>query len=621
MTSRRLMFRTAATAVVLLVGSAPSCATPPPPGETMMVLETDMSLPKDVDSVKIEVLVRGDVRHKAVFEKLGGEQSVKIPASLGIIIGPESDPTTPVTVRVTASQKGQARVLNEAVTTVPEGRLVALRMPIQWLCWDRITVDGDGNAQTDCPKGETCVAGSCVTNKVDPAKLKDFRAEEVFGGGTGDGDGSCFDVGACFTAGTDAPVDLATCSITSGVDVNVGIRVESAGICGPGGCFVVLDGKSDLGWQPGPGGTIKLPRAVCDRIGSGSAAGVSVSAVSATCAQKTNTLPTCGPWSSAGTSTPPGVATPLALVANQDHPVSLAVADGSVYWINAGTSDKPSGALKRMPVSGGPTTLLQSMQAFPKALALDINAGQVRAVYWATNGVGGPGNVLGLDLSKATPAPIAFTLSGLVSPEGIATQGGELFFTDFGGNAVVSVNLTSKAAVTLAGPANGSPQPGAYRVVADSKTVFWTNSPSPGAVMMSNRMDPMPVSIATMQGTPRELALDLVGDIATAVFWTNYTSGEVMTAQITGTPALAGTPKPVFTMQTKPYGVAVDGASLYWTNGDGTVMKAPKEGGTPVVLASGQASPGAIVVDSDSVYWINQGSLTKADGAIMKLKK
>lgn len=622
MMNRTLMARTAAT-FLLLAGAAPSCATPAAPGETMMILETDMSLPKDVDTVKIEVLVRGDVRHKAVFEKLGAEQSVKIPASLGIIIGEESDPTTPVTVRVTATQQGTARVLNEVVTTVPEERIAALRMPIQWLCWDRVKIDDNGDAQTDCPEGQTCIAGSCVTNKIDSSKLETFREADVFGGGSGNGDGSCFDVGACFTTSTDAPVDLNACTITANGDVNVGIRVESAGICGPGGCFVVLDGKSDLGWQPGDGNTIKLPKAVCDRISENKAAGVSVSAVSAACALKTNGLPTCGPWSSSGTSTTPGVETPVALVANQDHPVSLAVADGSVYWINAGTSDKTSGALKRMPITGGSTTLLQSMQAFPKALTLDVTAaGAVKAIYWATNGVGGAtGNVLGLDVSKASPVPISFTLPGLVSPEGIATQGGDLFFTDFGGNAVVSVNLASKTPTTIAGPANGSPQLGAYRVAADSKTIFWTNESSAGQVMMANRMDPQPVAIADMQGTPREIALDVQGGVAAAVYWTNYSSGEVMTASITGTPALAGSPTKVVGMQTKPYGIVVDGATLYWTNGDGTVMKAPKAGGTPVVVASGQASPGAIAVDSDNVYWINQGSLTKADGAIMKLKK
>lgn len=626
MVNRTLMHRTAALGFFVVAGAAPSCAAPPAPGEVMMVVETDMSLPKDVDTVKIEVLVRGDVRHSATFTKLGGQDSVKIPASLGIIIGEESDPTTPVTVKVTAKQNETPRVLSEAVTTVPESRIAALRMPIQWLCWDQVQVDGNGDAQTTCPVGKTCVAGSCVDKKIDSSKLEDFRREDVFGGGTGTGDGSCFDVGNCFVGSTDAPVNLSDCTIASSDDVNVGIRVDTAGICGPSGCFVVLDGKSDSGWQPAGSGRLKLPTAVCDRIGSGKASGVSVSKVSASCAQKTKALPTCGPWSSAGTAGPtPGTQTPVTLVANQDHPVSLAVADGQVYWVNAGTSDAAKGALKRMPVTGGSTSLLQAGLAFPKGLTLVPDAqGNVGQIYWATSGVGSAGAVLGLDVSKSPAKPITVSIPGLSSPEGIANAIGNIYFTDFSGNAVWQWNIGGNVSNLIAGPGNGAAQIGAYRIAADKKTVYWTNESAMGSVMMADHMDPQPVSIADMQGTPREIALDIVDDEATAVFWTNFSSGEVMTASLTGTPAIAGTPKALFTMATSvnPNGIVVDGTDVYWTNfGDGTVMKIAKAGGEAKVVASGQASPGAIAVDKDNIYWINQGSLAKADGSIMKLKK
>jgi hypothetical protein len=61
-------------------------------------------------------------------------------------------------------------------------------------------------------------------------------------------------------------------------------------------------------------------------------------------------------------------------------------------------------------------------------------------------------------------------------------------------------------------------------------------------------------------------------------------------------------------------GIAVDSASVYWTEdsggipnwpgtGDGRVMKVPLGGGTPTVLASEQDYPSHIRVDRTSVYW------------------
>jgi sugar lactone lactonase YvrE len=263
------------------------------------------------------------------------------------------------------------------------------------------------------------------------------------------------------------------------------------------------------------------------------------------------------------------------------------------------------------------------MLAFPKGLTLDVTAeDKVIGAYWAVNGVGSAGSVAGLDLTMASaPKPISLAAEGLVSPEGIALQGGNLFFTDFGGNAVYAMDLGTKSASLLAGPGNGAAQSGAYRVAADTARVYWTNEAMPGSVVMVDRADPVPIVVASNQGTPRHLALD--GAPATALFWTNYGSGEVMTASIdAGTPPTAGTPVALFSGQNKPYGIVVDGETIYWTNnGDGTVMKAPKAGGTPEKIASDQHSPGAIAVDENNVYWINEGSLTKADGAVMRLAK
>jgi hypothetical protein len=76
------------------------------------------------------------------------------------------------------------------------------------------------------------------------------------------------------------------------------------GICSAEACYVPLDQDATEGWSES-GDKILLPPAVCNRLTSPSSPNLSILGVAVTtsCATKTPSVPTCGPWSSVGGST------------------------------------------------------------------------------------------------------------------------------------------------------------------------------------------------------------------------------------------------------------------------------------------------------------------------------
>jgi hypothetical protein len=130
------------------------------------------------------------------------------------------------------------------------------------------------------------------------------------------------------------------------------------------------------------------------------------------------------------------------------------------------------------------------------------------------------------------------------------------------------------------------------------------------------------VTLATIAGTGANIALD-----ATNMYWTEPgtlnsagtayipNTGRVMSLALSG-----GNPTTIASAQNWPYGIAVDGTNVYWTNfalgaaGVGNVMKLPRDGSAVAIpLATGQTGPDAIAVDATNVYW------TTMSGNIMSM--
>lgn len=653
MRTKRTSSVSMAAAFLALAGAAGVASCGGEKGQLMVVFQTDMSLPKDIDTIRVEATLDGSIVYDETFERLGDEGSIRLPATLGFLT--PDDPAQALRVRVIASRGGKdgVRLLREVLTTVPEGRTATLHMPIQFLCDGSAEVERDeqGNALRDeqgnvlvknsCPEGQSCVAGSCVPREIDSRALPEFEAEAVFGDGDGDGDGLCFDTVLCFAAAASAPVDLerfaanpndCVANAPSG-EVNVALLTQGGGICGESACYVPLDAESDAGFRVEEGNVLRLPIEVCKRAQQGKLAGIAIAdAGEGRCRKKGTDLPTCGPWSASGGDqyTGPDASAPIPVAVAQVHPVSLRVTAGGVAWISGTTFDedgmaRADGELKTAPQGGGEPLLLGAAQASPRDLAIH-EAWQL--AFW-TNAA--DGTLMAAPLAGGEPRVL---LADLEQPEGLSLSGDELTWTELWGGGVFRAPLrVSGAEVELGTPEElappGSASASPYRVVSAGDAVCWTYQGTlgraDGAVACRARGETL--TVAAEQLTPREIALDVDAQgNAVAVYWASFEGGSVHRADLSGEAGFEL--EEIVSDQGQLNGVAVDAEHVYWTRRDeGTVVRMPKDGGEQEVLASQQTRPGDIAVDGTAVYWINEGSPDQEDGtpakdgAILKLTK
>jgi hypothetical protein len=273
-------------------------------GQLIISVDSDMSLPQDVDTVRVEVIAGAETQPRLAGDyPIGQEEGeILLPATLTVLAG--SDPALPVTVRVIGKKGLTARTLREITTTVPTDRTAWMRMPIQWLCDGSAQAGTNGSITSTCGSGYTCAAGSCVAAQTPVQQLPNFRPENVYGGAMSPAAGACYDTLPCMQGGTIVTPALSSAGscrapFTGSPPTNVALQVAGEGICDDTltACFIPLDNDKDSGWQISESSLV-LPKTVCDRVSSGR---VSAVLTSTSCASKTPELPTCGPWSSVKT--------------------------------------------------------------------------------------------------------------------------------------------------------------------------------------------------------------------------------------------------------------------------------------------------------------------------------
>jgi hypothetical protein len=629
----------------------------------MVAFQTDMSLPKDIDTIRIVVSKTGLVLYDQSFEKLGSEESIRLPATLGFEAPEEAG--QPLTIRVMGGRLGTSSVsvLREVVTTVPADRTARLAIPIQFLCDGSAEVGADaiGNPlnanntstiKSTCPDGKTCIAGSCAPSEVDSSTLPDFDPEDVFGGGTGtEGDGQCFDTASCFEGGADTAVDLeafavnGTCRAMAGGAINVALRTQGAGICGTTACYVALDAESDSGWKASGDGSISLPPAVCDQLAAGTLVGVTTAPVGTlTCQQKREGLPTCGPWGASGSEsyTPPPVNQPVLIASAQRNPIAIGLSDSDVYWTSGSTftdigAPVGDGGVKTVPLLGGQPRLITTTSSVPRDLVVD-QANQFVAwtdaaagkLMWAQLGVG----------EEKLLSDMRMQPEGITRRD-VKMSGSEVVFpyvcwTELGTGAVFQASLsnagTQDSPVLVAEnpqmlPPLDPPGTSPRRIAAASNAVCWTYEGKLGATTgsVACAIGDTTVPVATGEPTPRAIVLEVNADgDATAVIWARFAEsangGALVRATLNG--ATVGAPQEIVPSN-YPNGIVLEGTNLFWTSrSDGTVMMTSlaDAAAEPAELVAGQNKPGALAVNATHVFWLNEGS-NESDGAVMKVAR
>jgi hypothetical protein len=278
-----------------------------PRGEIMLAISADMSIPKNMNQVTVEVLDEGGHKLLQTYPIKPESLGQPMPGTLAIV--PPDSGGQHVRIRLRAERDTGigdpvVRVVREAVVAIPTDRVAMLTMPLRWLCDGKVVKADDGSFTSDCGKDQTCAAGICVDAKFESTTLANYDAAKVYGGGNDQGvGGHCIDIQACFANGTDVTPD-ADCKVpmppeASSYTLNVAMVLNGTsdttdGHCddSTGRCYIPIDRDAHDGWID-DGSTVQLPPAVCLRLNEGKIQGV---ALSSACKTKDITVPICGPW-------------------------------------------------------------------------------------------------------------------------------------------------------------------------------------------------------------------------------------------------------------------------------------------------------------------------------------
>lgn len=281
-------------------------------------------------------------------------------------------------------------------------------------------------------------------------------------------------------------------------------------------------------------------------------------------------------------------------LASAGGPTSLAIDATHVFW-----ADFQDGAVKKVPVTGGATSVVAGGQGWVTRVAV-----RGASLYWTAN-PGTTSSSSGGSSSSSSSSSGGFSSNSSSTSSGVfpgACPGGSSSSSGAPAGFLRRAPTSGGAGVNL-----GSHPLGAGDLALSPTDAFWlaTGYGYPGEDVLFR------VAGSATTSTPVECGLSspvgLLAD-ATHVYWVNQTSPTVL---ILRAPAAGGTASVMATVAGSVGGLAIDATHLYWSEsmwgGVGGLWRVPLAGGAPETVPGGEYIAGMIAIDGVHVYWESTG--------------